>query len=318
MKKRASISYFQSFYEKIIKIKRSQLASLLIYLSLGFVVFMLFSNDYFQIPSIRRWDYLLYSMLFLVLGLLLQGAAWYQLLKRSGIDISMGLAMSSEFLNIFSKYIPGKIWTIISPANFISAYTDRSLDRISFLSFQMQLLSIWAALIVGVFTFFFIPVEPVYIVFGVSGLILISFCLFNDFLRQKIQLIVNRILKKKLNLSFPSFRMLRYVLLYDFTRCFCWAISFTFLLSGVIDISLNIGVGFAFNFAGVIGTLAIMVPGGIGIKEGILAGLLLYFGVSIQEGIMVSLLSRVLFLIGEFIVFLLGIFFYQNAKLLRK
>ena len=62
-----------------------------------------------------------------------------------------------------------------------------------------------------------------------------------------------------------------------------------------------------FPLAATIGVLAIIAPGGIGAREGILTGYFVLTGIPLETAVTISIASRLWFLIGESLFFIVGL-----------
>ncbi|MEZ5196557.1 MAG: hypothetical protein R2764_09195, partial [Bacteroidales bacterium] len=66
-------------------------------------------------------------------------------------------------------------------------------------------------------------------------------------------------------------------------------------------------VAFAFPLSVTIGLLAIIFPGGLGVREGILVGYMVLTGMPIQIATVITLYARLWFISGEIFIFLLAL-----------
>ena len=69
---------------------------------------------------------------------------------------------------------------------------------------------------------------------------------------------------------------------------------------------IHIGIGLSYALALCVGFLALAVPGGLGVREGILVAYLTYAGFDLQQATTISIASRLWFLIGECFIFFTG------------
>ena len=129
-------------------------STVLIYLSLFSLLLALRRADYLHVPMIHSPLFFALSLLFLAVGFLLQGYSWYIALRLAEVPIDAWGGIASEFLPVFSKYIPGKVWMILGPAGYVKQSTGESFKKISCLSLQLQLVNIWAGLPVGLLVLF--------------------------------------------------------------------------------------------------------------------------------------------------------------------
>ena len=79
-----------------------------------------------------------------------------------------------------------------------------------------------------------------------------------------------------------------------------------FLSSSIIAYDVPLSVGFSFALACVVAVLALIAPGGIGVREGVLITILIGIGLEKQDAISISVISRLWFLVGEVFIFILA------------
>ena len=125
-----------------------------LYTSLFFLVVFLVRYDYFSLNLNRiRYQPLILSFLFLFLGCLTNAYSWYAMCRLITDKVSLADGITSHGLSIFGKYIPGKIWTVVGRATYISR-KGMTLKTATQLSFYTLILSIWSGLTLGMFLLF--------------------------------------------------------------------------------------------------------------------------------------------------------------------
>lgn len=86
-----------------------------------------------------------------------------------------------------------------------------------------------------------------------------------------------------------------------------WSASYYFLIVSLTSDQVPLSTAFGFSLASTAGILALLTPGGLGVREGILAGLLLLAGIDKVDAVTISIAARGWFLIGEFFIFLMAV-----------
>ena len=124
---------------------------LLIYISLGFLVFALIKADYLKVPTIYSDLTLVFSFFFLLLGFFASAFAQQQFLSESGCPISIYHSLAMLGLNMFGKYNPGKMWITLGKAAYVAARSNYKLVDLSVLFVQAQVIAIWCGLFLGIF-----------------------------------------------------------------------------------------------------------------------------------------------------------------------
>jgi len=281
--------------------------NILLYISLAFLVIYLYKFDYLKIKGLKfNYFYLILSVLFLWAGFYLSTISWWFVLKKHHIHISKKSAVSSHGLSVFAKYIPGKIWVILGRASK-AAGSIYSVKTSSYASLKEQLLYVWLGLLISAVPLFVYRGIDTFSV-GVFILFMgITIFNFSDKVRILIIWSVKKIFKKELEIPHISFKesisILGFILLY----WSAWIIAFYFLsLSVYPETSLNIG--FIFPLSVTLGLLAVIVPGGIGVREGIMAAFMVLSGIPLEIATTISVISRLWFISGEAFIFILAFF----------
>lgn len=285
-----------------------------IYISIIFLVVALYLADYLVVPKILNYNHLVISIGLLFLGFIFDGVAWTRILHKQQFKVSYAQGIASAGLSIFGKYIPGKLWVILGRAEYISEKYKYPRKELGFASLDAQFISIWIGLILGALGLLFLDGLQVYgyaILLMFIGLTLVIFTnIFHGLFKKVIKLV----LKKELDIPRLSFIKLVRVIPYFLVNWLFWCISFYFLISSVAAQEVSIVAGFGFALAGSMGILAVIAPGGIGVREGILTFYLSLVGFDVELAATVSVVSRLWFLLGEVFIFALGITLRSNGR----
>lgn len=92
-----------------------------------------------------------------------------------------------------------------------------------------------------------------------------------------------------------------------------WTLAFYFFGRSIED-SFSLNLAFVFPISVVYGVLAIFMPGGIGVREGIITAYLVMSGVELELAATISVLSRIWFVLGEIFIFLLALVLNLRKK----
>lgn len=277
-----------------------------VYISIIFLFIILLNSDYLIIPEIYSVKYLLFSFLSLFLGFLLNAAAWGQILNSSGFPVSYKHSMSSTGLAVFGKYIPGKVWALVGQAGYIINKTKYSKSKVAALVLNALLILIWLGLILSVIGIFFLgEYWFVGIVFSVICIVL-TITIFTSILHKVIEGLVRKVLKRNINILRLSNKALLKTSLWYLLNWMFWCIGFYFLTKSLGGSDIHISAGLSFPLAVCVGIFALIFPGGIGVREGVLIAYLTASGLDVQLATTISIASRLWFLIGECFIFSLG------------
>ncbi len=288
--------------------------TILIYVSVIFLFIYLYKLDYFAFQDVRFNLFpLAVSILLLCAGYVLSAISWWNILYRQDVKITVKQAIISHGLAIFAKYIPGKIWTILGRASKVASHTNKSVSELSFISLKEQLIY----LLIGIL----ISVIPVYILYGFSLVFFIvllsgiglSLIIFNKTIHNLLLWALAKLMKKTPELPLLTIINGLKLSVYNFLLWISWTLGFYFFVYS-FDESFSLDLAFVFPISVVYGVLAIIMPGGIGVREGIITGYLVMSGVELEVATTISVLSRLWFVVGEIFIFLLALVFQVSKK----
>jgi uncharacterized membrane protein YbhN (UPF0104 family) len=275
-------------------------------ISLAFLLAALYQADYLVVPRIRSYPAIAISLLFLFLGFIGQSLAWHALLERTEFPASVRDCIAGTGLSVFARYVPGKILTVVGRAAYLSQRMEYPLGRLSMLSLQTQLLSLWVALSVGLIALALADSIPSWkwIYWGLW--VVISVVIFSDRAHDLGSCVLGRISGRDITLPRLEFASAIGVLPWFAGFWLCWSAGFHFLIVGLHTGTVLPTVGLAFPVATALGILALPLPGGLGLREGVLTGLLVILGLEVADATTYAIAARLWFLLGESFMFLVG------------
>lgn len=279
----------------------------LIYLSLIFLVIYLYKFDYFEVKDLNLdITYLIPGTIFLWAGFFMSTISWWKALKIHNIRVSTKHAVISHGLSAFAKYIPGKIWVILGRASFISV-GQHSMSNASYISLKEQLIYVWMGLILGIGPLlYFYPLNS-FVILVVLLSIFFTFFLYSRRFHEFTLHILSRIIRKKLEVPIVSFRDVTPLILFVLFYWILWMLAFYFFVLS-FHINFSIAVIFCWPLSISLGVLALITPGGIGVREGIMTGFMVLTGIAIEQATTIAVISRLWFITGEIFIFLLSFF----------
>jgi len=280
--------------------------NILIYLSLAFLVYYLYRYNYIDIKglSFNLW-YLTASIFFLWAGFVASTIGWKKVLNIHGIPVKSSDAIISHGLSVFAKYIPGKVWVILGRASKISI-GGYPLKTTSFASLKEQLVYVWLGLIQAL-VFFCVSKGNVELLLLVI-LLIVGLTLFNfsGWFRQTLAFFFKKIFKKEFDVPRVSpkelFGLIGYIAFY----WLLWDVAFWLFVKSVFS-DTSVLVSFIFPLSVTLGLLAVIVPGGFGVREGLIVVGLTSFGVPLELAASISIAARLWFISGEIFLFLLAL-----------
>jgi len=257
----------------------------------------------------------LLSLILVFLGFIISVKGWQALAKIEIPDVSYRDAFTSSGKFIFTKYIPGKLWVIIGKAGYLKDKYNKSIYNLSSLSFYYQLIIILAASVAGVVIIFFVDKAWFYTLIAAIFVLLIFFTVLYKPSLNLICRLLCYIFKKDIKLPNVSKKLTLKIFLISLSYWLVWAFSFyLFLLSTLPSDQVSLSMGFLFPVSTVIGIIVIIAPGGIGIREGLLITGLIFFGIHAKEATAIAFISRLWFLTGEFLFFMIAILFDVKTR----
>ncbi|MFW6224896.1 MAG: lysylphosphatidylglycerol synthase domain-containing protein, partial [Bacteroidota bacterium] len=116
---------------------------------------------------------------------------------------------------------------------------------------------------------------------------------------------LNKIFKNNLLTNVPpkTLYSVLALLVLNFT---IWSIGF-YIMAISLGIEIHVSNGFLFAFAAFVGVIVLIAPGGLGVREGIIVAGLVFYGLPEKEELSLSAFSRVWFLGGELLIFLISV-----------
>ena len=289
-----------------------------ILLSIVFLVIALYKADFLTVPEIHSKSDIALSFFFLFLGFAADSFSWYMILKHSTYDVRFRVCLAGTGLSIFGKYIPGKIWMIVGRASYAAEHSPYQISKLSLVSLNAQFITLWIGLVLGgaglfIFNGFGFCSGGVLFLWGVLTVIIFSRIVHNT-----AEKLVRVILRRRV--TFPALRFVSTVSVMPWFALIWifFSFGFYFLVRGLSLISVPYAVGLGFPLAGTLGIMAIIFPGGIGVREGIMMGYLTLFGIPLAEATAISIAARLWFCLGELFIFSLGLAVHSSAKKIER
>jgi len=287
--------------------------NLFLYISIVFLLIVLYKFDYLKIPQIGNANNLIISFLCLLLGYFFDIYAWYKILKINKYKLSIFHSISSMGMSIFGKYIPGKFWLVIGRSAYIAKKTGSNEKDLAVLSVRAQFMSLLAGLFVGGLVFIYIPFSNsfpflILTILMIAALILI---LFSNRIHKLTSNLVVKVFRKELIIPKFKFNESITIIVWYLLVWISWSIGFFFFIKTFSSADISFLSGFTFALAAIIGLLAIFFPGGLGVRETLIVTLLHFLSLSIAEATSISVAARLWFIIGESALFVSGLIMHK-------
>ena len=277
-----------------------------IYFSLIFLFVVLYKAHYLEIPHIYSPVPLFLSFVCLLGGFVANVIAQQRLLEKHAFHINIRQALAMEGLNIFSKYVPGKVWMITGKAVYLAEEKQYRAGELSVLFLHVHVIALWCGLVIGICGLW---MNDALYLLSWAGLTILGFftlILLSKTVYQTALNMANKILKRNYSLPDIGFSKTVSLIPWFLGVWLLWGCGFFLLALSLTPYSLHFSTFFCFPLAGTIGILFVFAPGGIGIREGVITGYLTLLNVALPEAVTISAASRLWYLVGEIICFITG------------
>jgi len=279
----------------------------LIFASLVFLVVALWRLDYLQIPYVVSWTRLTLAVLLCGVGTVAGSVTWRSAVQQVGVRVTHSVCIAAVGLSIFGKYVPGKLWANIGRAGYTARMTHTSFSELFGTSLSLQIVTVWSGLGIGLLGLAFTGgTQPLFFLSIGAWLVLGAVLVFSPsepFLLR---------IASRLGVSLPQLKLLRIshiirVLPWQLLTWGAWALGFYLLVESLQSDPMPWSVALAFPLAASLGIVAIFFPGGLGVREGVLAGCLTLHGMGLCEAAGVAVAARLWFIVGEVFIFGCGL-----------
>jgi len=244
------------------------------------------------------------SVLLLGLYMLLRGFIWHHLTRLLDVAIPAGKAVAGWFYSQLGKYLPGKVFLFLGRLHYYKR-EGVSAGRFS-LAFGLELVATFAASILTVLMAALTLDSPAverYRPYLLLALVLLLISLHPRILTLFIRIGYRILRREPFEVTVSYGAMLRFVGLYILNWMIFGLALYAFIRSfHPIPASTSIYLAGAFSFSSLMGMIAVFVPSGLGVREGIL-GLFLIRLMPEALALLTALAARVWFTVVE----LLGI-----------
>lgn len=282
---------------------QSPLVKWFVYASVLFLGVALMRGELLVVPTVHSPGALWAATGLLCAAFLMESAPWRRMLRDAGIDASWGDSLGSIGISVFGKYMPGKLWAIVGRSAFIAARCGAAEKDATMVAVNAQVISLWTGLLLGALAL--LVLEPTaHMGWAALGLWLaMSLLLFTDGSRRIAVWAASRALGMTITLPRMSPRQVLVPGSWYLALWALWCAGYWLLVHALVGHGVPLFVGWSFALAATAGILALIAPGGIGVREGILGAYLMFAGLAPTEATTVAAASRLWFLVGETFIF---------------
>jgi uncharacterized membrane protein YbhN (UPF0104 family) len=240
---------------------------------------------------------LLLSTFIFVLSYFIQIWAWYLITLKLGIAVSIYETLESWFYSQLGKYLPGKVWLLLSRYYFYES-KGKSKKAISVALYLETVTVIMAAgLIFLAAVALYEGARPFYSgnqFWWLSLLFVLAFISIHPRILQKIlNWTLIKFKREPLSLSISYLEVL-WILLICILSWIVGGIGFYLFVESVFSVSLShiLFLTGALAISSILGLVAIFAPSGLGVREGTLV-YLLSFIMPVSVAVIISILTRI-------------------------
>ena len=278
-----------------------------VYVTLVFLVYYMVRQGALDIPRVHSVPVLVASIPFLFAGFFGGALSWRKVLSRSGFDSPFGECLASMGLSVFGKYIPGKFWLILGRAAYIAERRRAPIGDVSTASLNDQFIGLWGGLLLGTIGLLWVGGVRLYGWLTLVAWLVMTLLVFSPLVHRLAQVVLSALLRRSIKIPVLDLRSTLGILPWALGYWAVWAVGFLLLVRALSAQPVPLSAGLAFPLAGSLGVLAIIAPGGLGVREGIMVGYLTLAGTPLPQALTVSVASRLWFLVGELTFFASGI-----------
>jgi uncharacterized membrane protein YbhN (UPF0104 family) len=238
-----------------------------------------------------NYTLLISSLMLVIANFIFLIQIWRKIISRMGYFLKFAKAFKIFFYSSMGKYVPGKVWSVLGmvylaekegiPAKVgvTSAVLNQALNMIAGL-----------LLVLIVSGTRFLGGLPKALYFPLAGILIIS--IYPPLMERVLNILLKLVKKEtiKINLSF------QHNLAFTLFFMLSWAVygvAFNVFIRSLAPYSWELVpfVASAFAFSYIIGFLSVFVPGGLGVREGILVFYLSHY-FPLPVATLIALLSR--------------------------
>jgi hypothetical protein len=260
-----------------------------------------------------NYPLLIISFVFQLMALFWLVKIWSRILRHTGSSVSYFKLFKVWFFSNLGRYLPGKVWQFLG---MIYMLEKRGVPKKHTLSTAVlaQSLSVISGLLIALLFLGtnvysqFLSQNPGLVLVGVVFVlgILVLVC-YPRVLEKTLNLGLRILKKEKIELDISTKDVIIYLLGYS-VSWLLFGLAFLIFIKAMAQapFSMYLSLTGAFAFAANIGFLALFVPGGMGVREGILVLLLSPF-FPLPVATLISLLARLWVTLAELLCFLIAV-----------
>lgn len=251
-----------------------------------------------------KWSINIPYMVCSFFSLLFAFLLWAILFQRIFFKLEANLSLKKTFKVLYisnlGRYIPGKVWQLVAMYYLLERENIGKLKTTSGIIWS-NIFTNLSAILIGVSAIALSKYEiSLYSITFLLGLFAAIFLVIQP---PVIDALINYILKKlkrtQIKVSLSLFTIVSFIFFYAIVWGLCGS-AFFLLTKSVAEIDIKLLPLFIGFFASsyVVGYIALFAPGGLGVREGVLAYMLSYY-VPLPVASLIAVVSRIWLTLGE-------------------
>lgn len=256
-----------------------------------------------------QWHYLFASAVALYVLFWFRALTWWRFLGSMDVDISVSRAVTSHFITVLTKYLPGKVWPVLSTAAYIESRDHAYRDSLASVGWY-QLAIVVSGVGVGAAGLLFVLGAPAMYLPLPLLLVFLAALVFE---RPWIADRVLRPVARRLGLSPRRPRVRAPGLLAECTLQWGVLVVAYWLMYRSVTADLPLAAVLAQPLANVFGMLVPFAPAGLGIREAAGAGYIATQVADTGSALLLASLARAWSFAVEVAVFCTGMLIRARA-----
>ncbi len=283
---------------------KSLLGAIVVVLIFGYLVRIIVVN-WHQVKGFE-WKFnipfLLFSFLLFASTQLFAVWVWRRLIGAFGYSLRFDRLFVIWWIAAMGRYLPGKVWQLVGLA-VLGEREGIPAEVTTAASIMTQALSILSGFIIAV---------PILIVEKNNSLIpillfvlVLAVATYPPVFRKWVNFIGRKIRGIEINVFLTPLQLLIFVLLYA-AMWLGYGLGFALFVSGITGRGITLDYISIYAFSYIIGLITIFVPGGFGVREGVMTAFLtVRFGAAVASA--VSIAARLWVTLVEVIFFVIAL-----------
>jgi len=250
-----------------------------------------------------QWIEMIASMLILYVFFWLRAYTWHKYLRSTGYTIGFSQACASLFVTVLTKYVPGKVWPLLSAAAYVTSPETRFRDSLASVGWY-QLAIVVSGIGIGSIGLLAIANQPVGM-YAIPIVILLILSIIVDrrlYVTQVVEKLAARIGVTISHGQWSNTSLACHCMLHWLVMAGAY-----WLLFRSVGLRIDPAVVLSQAMANVVGILVPVAPAGLGVREAAGAGYLAAHTLDAGAALLYATLARIWSFVVELAVFGTGL-----------